>query len=80
MKKNPVLWISVIILVLVVALVVMDLFVPRKIVLGAQTGRAGRFNVKPEESALAMQYEAPYSALPAPTRSVEEELAEELNS
>lgn len=57
MKKNPVLWITVIILILVVGFIVMEIFVPKKLVLGAQTGRVGRF-VKPEEI-IPAYYDAP---------------------
>jgi hypothetical protein len=49
MKKNPIFWISIFVLAIAVTMLVLDLFVPRKIVIGTQEGKTGRFGVKPDE-------------------------------
>lgn len=53
MKKNPALWIGLATLVVVVAYVVIETVVPKKVVIGGQTGKVGRF-VKETEPELPM--------------------------
>lgn len=43
MKKNPALWIGLATLTLLVAYIVVDTVVPKKVVIGGQTGKVGRF-------------------------------------
>lgn len=54
MKKNPALWIGLATLVVVVAYVVIDTVVPKKVVIGGQTGKVGRFVKETEPEILSM--------------------------
>lgn len=54
MKKNPALWIGLATLVVVVAYVVIDTAVPKKVVIGGQTGKVGRFVKETEPEILPM--------------------------
>lgn len=54
MKKNPALWIGLATLTLLVAYIVVDTVVPKKVVIGGQTGKVGRFVKETEPEILPM--------------------------
>ena len=58
MKKNPALWIGLATLVVVVAYVVIDTVVPKKVVIGGQTGKVGRFVKETDPEILPMVEDA----------------------